>query len=333
MDTARVAVVRSGGARGSGYVLGGRLVLTAAHVLEDRERVSVQLPYRAGRVPCQVVWERLEDGPRGWDAALLLAREDLSDGPLPAVRWGRLVTMRPCPAQALGYPVVGQAGGDAVSRVQVDGRVLPESGRDRDRYVLVGDAGAEPREGALPWGGMSGAALWCGSTPGAVPLLTGVVAGDPPGWHHTRLEAVPAYVLASDPVVRELVEEHTGRAMLLEPADLQHLTDRTATPRPPRSPADLLRPEQAVVSFMGREDLLDDLTRWCQPPPDRTRPAPHDGPAARWAWEQNLVRARLLTGPGGAGKTRLAAELAARMTGLGWTAIRLATGTRTPLDS
>ncbi|WP_425247489.1 ATP-binding protein, partial [Streptomyces sp. NEAU-NA10] len=333
MDRARVVVVRSGDARGSGYVLGGRLVLTAAHVLKDRGRVSVQLPNRAGRVPCQVVWERLEDGPRGWDAALLLAGEDLSDRPLPSVRWGRLVTMQACPAQSLGYPVVGQAGAAAVSLVQVDGRVPPESGRDRDRYVLVGETGAEPQEGTLPWGGMSGAALWCGSASGMVPLLTGVVAGDPPGWSHTRLEAVPAYVLASDPMVRELVEEHTGRAMLLEPADLQHLADRTAIPRPPRSPADLLRPEQAVVSFMGREDLLDDLTYWCQPPPGQTQPTLHGRPAEVWGWEQSVVQARLLTGAGGAGKTRLAAELAARMTSQGWIAIRLTTDTEVPLHS
>ncbi|MGW1756755.1 tetratricopeptide repeat protein, partial [Streptomyces mirabilis] len=333
MDRARVLVVRSGGARGSGYVLGGRLVLTAAHVLKDRGQVSVQLPVRPGRVRCRVVWDRFEDGPQGWDAALLLAGEDLSDRPWPGVRWGRLVTMQACPAQALGFPVVGQAGGDSVSCVQRAGRVLPESGRDRDRYVLAGDMGAEPQAGASPWGGMSGAALWCGSTAGMPPLLTGVVAGDPPGWSHTQLEAVPAYVLASDPVVRELVEEHTGRAMVLEPADLQHVTDRTAHPRPPRSPAELLRPEQAVVSFMGREDLLKDLTRWCQPPLDHAQPEPPDGSAAEiWGRDENLVQARLLTGAGGVGKTRLAAELAARMTGQGWTAIRLTTDTRMPLD-
>ncbi len=332
MDTARVAVVRSGGARGSGYVLGGRLVLTAAHVLKDRGQVSVQLPGRSGRVLCRVVWDRLEDGPKGWDAALLLAEEDLSDRPLAPVRWGRLVTMQACPAQALGYPVVGQAGGDAVSCVQRDGRVLPASGRDRDRYVLSGDAGAEPHDGASPWGGMSGAALWCGSTPGMPPLLTGVVAGDPPGLGHAQLEAIPAYVLVSDPVVRDLVEEHTGRAMLLEPADLQHVTDRATIPRPPRSPADLLRPEQAVVSFMGREDLLKDLTHWCQPLTE-TQPGTASGATAGiWAWDESLVQARLLTGAGGAGKTRLAAELASRMSGRGWTAIRLTTDTHTPLD-
>ncbi|MFE4700369.1 ATP-binding protein, partial [Streptomyces sp. NPDC056738] len=336
-------------------MLGGRLVLTAAHVLKDPSRVSVQLPGRAGLVKCQVVWRRLEDGPQGWDAALLLADGDLSEGPLPGVRWGRLVTMRACPAQALGFPEAGKAGAQAVSLVQRDGRVLPENGRDRDRYVLVGDMGAEPLEDggaakkASPWGGMSGAALWCGSGRDMPALLTGVVVGDAPGWSHTQLEAVPAYVLASDPRVRRLVEQHTGQPMFLEPADLQDVTDPLAVPQPPQSPADLLRPEQAVVSFMGRDDLLKELEHWCKPTPraagtglaiPRRRLEPKEegqtGPAGAaadgvWGWGKSLVRARLLTGRGGAGKTRLSGELAARMAVRGWTTIRLTTDTTVPL--
>ena len=127
-------------------------------------------------------------------------------------------------------------------------------------------------------------------------------------------------MLASDPRVRALVEQHTGRAMLLEPADLQHVTDQAAVPRPPRSPADLLRPEQAVVSFTGREDLLAELTDWCE-----------DGPVDH-GWGQSRVHVRLLTGPGGAGKTRLANELAARMTAHGWVAVRLTTDTNVSCD-
>ncbi|MFD5518488.1 ATP-binding protein [Streptomyces sp. NPDC127066] len=323
--------------------------------------MSVQLPGRAGLVKCQVVWRRLEDGPQGWDAALLLADGDLSKRPLPGVRWGRLVTMRACPAQALGFPEAGKAGAQAVSLVQRDGRVLPESGRDRDRYVLAGDMGAEPlKDGeadvgseaakkASPWGGMSGAALWCGSGSDMLPLLTGVVVGDAPGWSHTQLEAVPAYMLASDPRVRRLVEQHTGRPMFLEPADLQDVTDPLAVPQPPQSPADLLRPEQAVVSFMGRDDLLKELEHWCEPTPraagtglavpgQRLEPKEEGqtGPTGAaadgvWEWGKSLVRARLLTGRGGAGKTRLSGELAARMAVRGWTTIRLTTDTTVPL--
>lgn len=287
---------------------------------------------------CEVVWQQLDDGPQGWDAALLLADEVLSEGPLPGVRWGRLVTMRACPAQTLGFPEAGKAGAQAVSLVQRDGRVLPESGRDRDRYVLAGDMGAEPLEDGgtakkpPPWSGMSGAALWCSSEPDMPPLLTGVVVGDAPGWSHTQLEAVPAYMLASDPQVRRLVKEHTGQSMFLEPADLQDVTDLLAAPRPPRSPADLLRPEQAVVSFMGRDDLLKDLEHWCEPAPEEAQTDPASGAAnSVWGWDESPVRARLLTGGGGAGKTRLSGELAARMAVRGWTTIRLTTDTTVPL--
>ncbi|MFG2439014.1 ATP-binding protein, partial [Streptomyces sp. NPDC048508] len=231
-----------------------------------------------------------------------------------------------------------------MSLVQRDGRVLPESGRDRDRYVLTGDIGAETLEDgarleggraakkASPWGGMSGAALWCGSRSDVLPLLTGVVVGDAPGWSHTQLEAMPAYVLASDPLVRRLVEEHTGRPMVLEPADLQDVTDPLATPRPPRSPADLLRPEQAAVSFMGRDDLLNDLKQWCEPTPEENQTdPPKSATDGVWGWDSSPVRARLLTGGGGAGKTRLSGELAARMAVRGWTTIRLTTDTTVPL--
>ena len=62
-------------------------------------------------------------------------------------------------------------------------------------------------------------------------------------------------------------------------------------------PSTFLRPEHAIVRFHGRERELEELGRWCQ----------GDG-----------VRVRLLHGAGGAGKTRLALELAARRAREGW---------------
>ena len=324
MDEERVAVVRSAGSQGSGFVLGPRLVLTADHVVTDPGQVSVQLPGRAGRVSCRRVWGRFEDGPRGvWDAALLLADEDLMPGRrVVPVRWGRLVTVQPCPAQAMGYPLHNRTADQALSVLRRTGSVDPVSRADRDRYLLEGPAGPQPVGAGSPWQGMSGAALWCGSEPETAPLLTGVVVQDPPGWSHTRLEAVPAYVLAGDPAFRDLVAQHTGQAMTLEPADLQHLADTLTSTRPPRSPTDLLRPEHHVVAFHGREHLLEELVGWCR------HPLPEDpdsgaGPDNRWQEDGDPVRARLLTGPGGAGKTRLSMELASRLASHGWVTVRL----------
>ncbi|MFI1394578.1 tetratricopeptide repeat protein [Streptomyces sp. NPDC020681] len=72
---------------------------------------------------------------------------------------------------------------------------------------------------------------------------------------------------------------------------------------------------------MGREELLTNLTDWCLTQ------------TVEWEWGDGLVQARLLTGPGGAGKTRLASELASHMTSRGWTAIRLTPNVGTPLGT
>ncbi|MFY1693290.1 SAV_2336 N-terminal domain-related protein [Plantactinospora sp. WMMB782] len=60
---------------------------------------------------------------------------------------------------------------------------------------------------------------------------------------------------------------------------------------------DLLAPERAVVRFHGRAAEIADLERWCT----------GDGPAVR-----------LVTGPVGRGKTRLALELVGRLLRAGW---------------
>jgi len=80
----------------------------------------------------------------------------------------------------------------------------------------------------------------------------------------------------------------------------------TGEKTPPQSWARLLDPRREVVGFIGREDELAALVSWCQDV--------HSG------------RLRLVTGPGGVGKTRLAVELADRMTKHGWKCERIADG-------
>src|SRR6266487_3969376 len=75
---------------------------------------------------------------------------------------------------------------------------------------------------------------------------------------------------------------------------------------PPGGWARLLDPRQEVVGFIGRENELAALVAWCE--------------------DESESRLRLVTGPGGVGKTRLAVELAQRMTRLGWMCTRVADG-------
>ena len=71
-------------------------------------------------------------------------------------------------------------------------------------------------------------------------------------------------------------------------------------------PAHLLEPGLGMVPFTGRAGELEALEGWCL--------APQGG----------LVR--LMTGGGGAGKTRLALELRTRMTGRGWRCVAVDEG-------
>ncbi len=75
---------------------------------------------------------------------------------------------------------------------------------------------------------------------------------------------------------------------------------RAATTRLGREPARLLLPEYGIVPFSGRGGDLDTLQAWCL-----------NGTASAL---------RLVTGAGGSGKTRLAAEACVRITGQGWQA-------------
>lgn len=77
-------------------------------------------------------------------------------------------------------------------------------------------------------------------------------------------------------------------------------------PSVPQSPARLLDPRLEVVRFSGRNDELARLVAWCE--------------------DTRAIPLRLITGPGGVGKTRLAVELTGRMTRAGWRCERIGDG-------
>ncbi|MFD9517866.1 tetratricopeptide repeat protein [Streptomyces sp. NPDC059979] len=278
--------------------MGGRLVLTSAHVAGPAgSRVEVFPPGGSGPAGGTVVWCGTPGGRD--DAALVLADEDPHwQAPTAPVRWGRLVTDRPgTGCETWGVPDVAQREGRAVEAAQLRGELNPGSGFVDNRHVM--DLRQPPPQwspdSTSPWGGLSGAAVF------ADRLLVGVVASDRAYSGGGQLNVVPAYVLHHDPAFRTALAEHgAGADPCLEAVELQHLTDpaqghgRSAGLA---SPAALLEARHQTVPFHGRDDLLVELRAWC-------------ALGGFGAW--------LLHGPGGQGKTRLAHHLAAQLAADRW---------------
>src|SRR6185437_3274835 len=170
--------------------------------------------------------------------------------------------------------------------------------------VTVQTAAPDGRADGSPWAGMSGAALFTG------PFLVGVVVIDPARFGTDRVAAAPVAPLLDDAelagrlgVSADGVAEVGPRLRLAVTAGTSLALAppyRAATPRLGREPARLLLPEYGIVPFAGRAGDLDTLQGWCL---DGAAPA-----------------LRLVTGAGGSGKSRLAAEACVRMAGRGWQA-------------
>ncbi|MFE1466605.1 P-loop NTPase, partial [Nocardiopsis dassonvillei] len=283
MSTAHRIVRLTGTSIGSGYVIAPRLVLTSAHVVPEPGGVVTFFTATDDTVYTgRVAWR---GAPHGRDDAALV---EITDPAWPAapvrVRWGRLVTHTPgVPCHTWGYPDVVQQSGQAVETSQPAGTINPGNHFVGNHHVMDITTHPPRWDGkGSPWGGLSGAALVCGD------LVVGVVAADPTHSGHAQVEAVPAYVLHHDPTFRTALEEH-GASGVLEPVELADLAHRPPTHRRRLSPASLLEAHRRVVSFHGREELMDTLTTWCKQPGE--------------------LSAVVVHGPGGQGKTRLAHEL------------------------
>ncbi|MFF3337795.1 NACHT domain-containing protein [Streptomyces flavidovirens] len=216
----RVAAI-FGTRQGSGYLLGPRLVLTAAHVVGEKDTAEAVVFGGVGEVLCDVVWRRKDEA---CDAALLAARapivpDDVSDRFAP-LRWGELIrldTQENC--QAIGFPLVQRDERGNLDSEQLSGRVKPGSSILGGRYVLE-SSGTPPQPTAdrSPWSGLSGAGLFCQGA------LIGVVITAPTGWHNGRVEAVPVRVIANDRGFRDALGRHGGAAVAVEALD--ELSDR-----------------------------------------------------------------------------------------------------------
>lgn len=199
---------RGKGRSGSGYLVTRHLVLTARHVLLpvlDAEpagggessdlvlspgpRCTVRPLAVGGSVGVDDYEAAVEWSPGDLDVALLRIVDPRWNPDVFADEWWAPVTgNREIPVSGVGFPRFQRDDSE-----QLVARLRPLSGLIRHRLeLIIDDPPTAAGEGASPWAGISGAAVF------AEDMLVGVVATDPAGTGHRRLRAVPELGLTAE---------------------------------------------------------------------------------------------------------------------------------------
>jgi len=287
--------------RGSGYLLGDGRVLTACHVVQPDSEVTawaVKPSTAIDWLPAKVV-----HGSAVADLAVLRLDEPFEDEPPTGVRWGRITSATPVPAVVIGYPdATSHRLGDAertihdAELIRGELRAGPADPRATIPLHLSGSTPIPTDGGGSPWGGLSGAAVLAGSQ------VLGVVTQDPRAFGGDRLQVTLLNSADDDAALWDALGTDGD---LLEDADWP----AAFAPMPLRGSWSkgsftMLRARFGLVPFVGREDQVGEMLAWAQ------EPAGHG-----WSIDASTLS---ITGPGGRGKTRLAARVADLLVDEGW---------------
>ena len=309
--------VNGPGRVGSGYRVNETAVLTAGHVVTG---LPVRSPAQvtagdggAGRCELRAL------GEPAWVSGSVLWRDESADVALiglaggvpplppgsPVPRWGRVDGMEPVAVSAVGFPWAQERPDRVRDSEQLFGFIAPAT------TVKAGLCAVTVLTAARLAGRAARHGRGCRGRPCSPGRSWwGWWSIDPARFGADRVAAAPVAPLLDDADLAGLLEVSADGVAGVGPRLRLAVTAETslalappyraATPRLGREPTRLLLPEYGIVPFAGRDGDLDTVQAWCL---DGAAPA-----------------LRLITGAGGSGKTRLAAEACVRMAGQGWQA-------------
>lgn len=270
----------------SGYLVDDELVLTCGHDVVGADAVRVRQILAEDFTEAELIWPDPDEP--GLDRSLVdvaLLRVPGLAAPTGRVIWGELTGFdSEEPARCIGFPKADQRGSEYPPAL-VTGTVVPSeaAGQDRMKFTVPGLEPVEP----TGWTGLSGAMLL------SERCLLGVAAELDPGREQV-IDVIPTRVILDQPRLAALLgdpEVHgiaAGHPLIRDPFEQIGV----------ETDFKLITARYGQVPFVSEShgDDLEALLRWCEE---------DDGGGD--------VSIRVLTGPAGSGKTRLAAELCQRL--------------------